>query len=158
MGSKKLKKRSSAPDEALPSEIVAIYKKDNFNWSINTDYLDEKHIDFSLFRSLKEFKEIIKKLNSYRTWKWTDIERSHNGLSTGIMDISKLDVKGIVADHLEFIKKIETDQLYKIEINNHHRIWGIREGSCLFLIWNDPEHRFYKHNNANYTPKKLKTP
>ena len=160
MSKNKVTVRSSVGSQKQTSagrEIDVDYKCQYFNWTICTKYLDEEHEDFCLLRSMKEFKKIIVKLDDYRTWQWSEIERSYNKLSTGTMDIAKLDskIKAIVENHLVQIKKDYIDQLYKIEINNHHRVWGIREGSCLFLIWNDPEHRFYKHQNKNYTASKV---
>lgn len=155
--SKKLKQSKVNPKTIVQPYVHLEYKKHYFNWSISYSYLDLENKEFELFRDRNEFFNILKKLDSYRNWLWLEIERSKNNTSNGIMDINKLDTKDIVQNHLFSINKKDVDMLYKIEIDNHHRVWGIREGSCLFLIWNDPEHRFYKHRNANYIAKKYKS-
>lgn len=129
------------------------YKEHYFNWSINCCYLDLNNKEFELFKNRDQFFSIIKKLDSFRSWRCSKIESSRNDTSCGVMDINKLNTKEMVQGHLLSINK-DVDQLYKMEINNHHRIWGIREKDCLFLIWDDCNHSFYKQKNKNYTPKK----
>lgn len=67
------------------------------------------------------------------------------------MPIEKLDVKSMATKHFTHVNLTDYEELYKIEINNNHRVWGIRKNDCLFLIWNDPNHFFYRHRNKNYT-------
>ena len=57
----------------------------------------------------------------------------------------------MVNDHLKRCNR-DDDVLYKIEINNNHRVWGIREGSLCYIIWDDNGHFFYKHKNKNFIP------
>lgn len=140
-----------------PKEVLD-YKDQHFNWCINTLYLyyegnyfnsyEKKHcvLDSTEDNLLK----IIKKLDSYRSWTWRKIERRDNNTSCGIMSIEKLDVIEMVTNHLTNVGLMDHEELYKIEINNHHRVWGIRQSDCLFLIWNDPDHSFYKHKKKNY--------
>lgn len=128
------------------------YKQEKFNWCINTILLkyscDKK---FHIYKeTVEEMKQIFDKIDSYRSWIWRDIERSFNDTSCGYMPISKLDVKDMVNDHLKRCNR-DDDVLYKIEINNNHRVWGIREGSLCYIIWDDNGHFFYKHENKNFT-------
>ena len=129
------------------------YKKEKFNWCINTMYLkyscDKK---FHIYkRTVEEMKEIFDKRDSDRSWIWRDIERSNNKTSCGLMSISKLDVEDMVYEHFQRCN-IDDDVLYKIEINNNHRVWGIRKDNLFHIIWDDNGHFFYKHKNKNFTP------
>lgn len=38
---------------------------------------------------------------------------------------------------------IETDALISLRVTGEKRIWGIRQGSVLHLLWWDPEHEVY---------------
>ena len=142
-------------------DVEVDYKDRYFNWTIDTNFMYSSSTCFdgfvskhSLLRTVEEFEKIITKLNEFRRWTWRQIETSFNGTSCGAMSVGQLDKSKFVSEHLKHIKKDSVDQVYKMEINNHHRVWGIREGSCLYLIWNDPDHSFYKHKNKNYTLKK----
>jgi hypothetical protein len=146
------------------------YKDSNFSWQIKVDYLcnwkncsDDRKNNcnkysscFSLYElTNEELFRIFEKLYEYETWAWRDIEKSNNGTSCGLMLVEKLDISGIVREHLDLLE-FEDEYLYKIEINGKHRVWGIRRGSIFYWLWNDKEHRFYKGYNTNYTKPKKK--
>ena len=130
------------------------YKNQNFDWCINTKFLKYHKTDNPHFHIYKEtvndMKMIFNKLDSYSSWNWRDIERSYNKTSCGYMPVDKLDVKDMVERHLQACS-LDDDCLYKIEINNHHRVWGIREGTIFYLIWDDDGHYFYKHKEDTYS-------
>lgn len=155
-GSTGLKKKT-----VVGHDIEIDYKDHCFNWTIDTNFMYSSSTCFGIFeskhsllRTVEEFEKIITKLNEFRSWTWRQIETSFNGTSCVAMLVSQLNKRKFVLDYLKHIKKDSVDQVYKMEINNHHRVWGIREGSCLYLIWNDPDHSFFKHKNKNYTQKK----
>jgi len=52
------------------------YKEHYFNWSINCCYLDLNNKEFELFKNRDQFFSIIKKLDSFRSWRWSKIESS----------------------------------------------------------------------------------
>jgi hypothetical protein len=146
---------------AIVGELV--YKDLDFDWAINTLYLCGKQGNcykcdtcFNIIKncaSIADFVEIFNKLDNYRTWKWREIEQ-RNHTSNGFMQIKELHVHKMLEKHFASLK-IDDDVVYKIEIKGRHRVWGIRHGSVFYLIWNDEEHRFYKHRDTNYTnPKK----
>ena len=146
------------------------YKLKAFDWAVNSKYLfRDKNSELSFFKYFEvsdetyytdKLKDIIKKFESLRSWKWMDIERSYNGTSNGYMPIHKLEqyIQKLVNEHIKNIKKsfdieFEDDVLYKIEIDGSHRVWGIRKHDTFFPIWNDKEHKFYKPQPKNYIKK-----
>lgn len=152
----------------LPKDPNA-YKNDSFHWEINTkllchpsdfchDICQNKYSHcFSLHNLTKDdLFEIFKKLDEYRSWTWQQIEMSKNNTSCGSMEIKKLepDISEFVQKYLSEKKFYETDTLYKMEINNRHRVWGIREDTVFYLLWDDNGHYFYKHTNNNHPQKK----
>lgn len=158
---KKLKKSPALPARTIGYHAgYSDYKSKYFDWAINTKYLyTERNCPSNCYNRKydllidTELLNILEKMDSYRTWLWRKIETSNNGTSCGMMEIAKLDERKIIVDYLSHIGR-QYDVIYKIEINNHHRVWGIRIDDCLYLIWNDPDHSFYKHKNKNYTKPK----
>ena len=161
MRSKKTNKAALQRNNFVSCGQLNEYKNQKFNFTINTGFMcfmeccgKECEICFSLYEPTKdELFKIFKKLDSYRSWDWRKIEQSGNGTSCGYMDIRKLDVCDFILDHFEKIV-IDDDVIYKMEISNKHRVWGIRRGNILYLLWNDEFHYFYKHKDSNYTPPK----
>jgi hypothetical protein len=161
--------RPHGRDRAVVTRDVNKYKDSNFSWRIKKDYLckpknvchgncesnrETRNLCFSLYKlTLDEMFFIFEKLYSYEGWSWRQIERSDNNTSCGFMLIKDLDVCDMVRRHLNSLN-FEDEYLYKIEISGRHRVWGIRRGNILYLLWNDKEHRFYKGNNTNYTNSK----
>lgn len=143
ISSKKIPQRSTLTE----------YKEKDFDWCLNTLYLHKKSDQYNLLLLEKDdILKIFNKLDDYRSWKWKQIEMSHNGTSSGKMEVRHLDKKELVFDHFKACRLEEQDELYKIEIKGTHRIWGIRRGSTLYIIWNDAQHEFYKPLRKNYTP------
>ena len=40
-------------------------------------------------------------------------------------------------------RNIETDTLISLRVTGKKRIWGVRDGSVLHLLWWDPQHEVY---------------
>lgn len=154
----KIKNTPNSQKRTVVNYDVDSYKKENFRWSINTQYLccpetcgyDCKRKCSSFYNDKEHLFDIFKKLDEYRSWSWSKIESSDNGTSCGYMDIEKLDVKDMIKHHFASLK-LDYSHLYKIEIKGRHRVWGIRQNDELFIIWNDKDHSFYKHVNKNYS-------
>jgi|APSaa5957512622_1039677.scaffolds.fasta_scaffold111010_2 hypothetical protein len=54
-----------------------------------------------------------------------------------------IDITALIADaqkRLCEIKKDDLDQLYSLRLTGKNRVWGIKEGNILWLLWWDPSH------------------
>lgn len=54
-----------------------------------------------------------------------------------------VDVATLVSDaqkRLKHIKKEDLEHLYSLRLSGRKRIWGIKEGNILWLLWWDPNH------------------
>lgn len=141
------------------------YKDHDVIFAISRKFLyrgKDKNRRFDLFANYDTSEKLFELLSDLETrhkgWTWRGLEKSSNKTSSGMMDIEKLDedIKRMVKEHIEK-KDLDVGTLYKIECNNRHRLWGIRNHETLFIVWDDPQHEFYKHIDKNYTPPKKKS-
>lgn len=157
-------------DTKASSKQMEVYKDEKFDYKIEKSYmcvLEKEYCKscehcFSFYRcSSKDLIDILDTLNQYKSWSWREIEKGQPSSSnksknyTGYIGINKLepDVQKMILVYLKDMR-LDEEFLYKIRIKNHHRVWGIRKDTVFYPIWNDTEHRFYKHDNKSYTPPK----
>lgn len=83
--------------------------------------------------------EVLGRLKHFESMTWSEIEagtgshliRDHGGLSKA------------ARDRLQEIEQDDTDTLFSLRIGGKSRIFGIREGGVLRILWWDPEHEIY---------------
>lgn len=85
-----------------------------------------------------------KHLSSFETMTWDAIlkasgGRGHNG-GTNSHPISRDKFKGVARKRLED-RKILADQIMSLRLDAGTRLYGVREGNCLRLLWFDPHHK-----------------
>ena len=79
-------------------------------------------------------KKVLTRLKPLETMPWREIT------NTGSHPI---DVSAIIKEARERLAEIgqdDTDQLYSLRVEGALRIWGIRDGRVLKILWYDPEH------------------
>lgn len=69
---------------------------------------------------------------------WAEID-SHR--SCGFMPVSELSKDA--REYLVETQRDDVDQLYKLRLDKRARIWGIRRGDKLRILWWDPDHTVY---------------
>lgn len=116
--------------------------KSLFVWAIRSDKIDWEHSKFGFNEIvLDTFSKIIKpKLDSYCSMKWTEVDQKE---SCHPFDVVKID-KELRDRLLELHPQNTPETLYQIKLDSTHRIWGYREGSIFYLLFNDPLHEGYK--------------
>lgn len=81
------------------------------------------------------FSDVIPRLQALETMTWSDVH------STGSHPIS---IEGLCKDARDRLSAIgkndEYQELYSVRLSGRERIWGMRVGSALYLLWWDPEH------------------
>jgi hypothetical protein len=146
----------------IPESAASAYKEKFFNWSINTDYLCKKSECgttckdgcFSFYElATGELFKILEKLNKYRMFQWKQMESPrifapYGAVSCHKMPISELTTRKMIEKHF-LDHRLDYDELYQIEATGKQRIWGIRKDDVLYLLWNDPNHSFYKTEPRN---------
>ena len=78
---------------------------------------------------------VIDGLRPFESMTWGEISGPRNHF------IPRGDIIGDAQRRLEDIKQDDVDDLYSLHLNGKRRIWGIRDGSILRLLWWDPDHK-----------------
>jgi len=81
--------------------------------------------------------ETIPHLHNLETMTW------HGLRATGSHPIARDVISRSAQDRLAQIGKAEEETLFSIRITGRRRVWGIRRGTILHLLWWDPEHSVY---------------
>ena len=89
-----------------------------------------------------DLNEILSALKSFEGLTWAKLKEQAGGKKNGTnhhsiyMDDFSKEAKTRISDlHLE-----EYDELFSLRIKNTTRLYGIRDGRALKLVWHDPHH------------------
>jgi hypothetical protein len=85
--------------------------------------------------SESEFKNLLRRLKSFETMSWPDIEGS---------DSHFVDVEQIIPEaqrRLSELKLDDFEQLFSLRIGSKPRLWGMRINNIFLALWWDPEHQ-----------------
>lgn len=97
-----------------------------------------KNISFTYFMN-----ELFPQIKSVEGCSWMDIEKAtHNGKSNSHF----VNVKDLIPwahKRLEELGHKDRDQLYSLRLKGTLRLYGIRDFTCLKIIWIDTEHKIY---------------
>lgn len=88
------------------------------------------------------FREILPKVQNLESMFWKDI-LSRNSHEVNVSQISSFAQKRLIQLRLD-----DTETLISLRLTGKQRIWGIRIGNILKILWWDPNHEVY--------PSKLK--
>ena len=87
---------------------------------------------------------ILPKLRDFEGLTWAEIKRQthgHGKSSNHHVPVNKMLNK--VGKRLAELNLDETGQLFSLRLDSRKRIYGIKIGSVLRVIWYDPDHRLY---------------
>ncbi len=88
--------------------------------------------------------KVIKHLNSFETMTWSALKQQSGGKAEGrgtnhhpipIANFTKS-----ARNRLEVLKLDDVDELFSLRLTNTIRLYGIKDGRVLRLIWHDPHH------------------
>lgn len=88
----------------------------------------------------ESFDLILARLKSYESQTWAEIIGDRNN-SCGPMATESICAEAKA--RLEAIRQADTDSLFKLRVTQKGRVWGIKEGPVLKILWWDPEHTVY---------------
>ena len=89
--------------------------------------------------------KIFPKLKSYDSMTWAELASAAGGRSNG-NNHHFVQVKDLSRKAKERLKEVNQDdvtQLFSLRLNARTRIYGIRDGRALKLLWYDPNHTVY---------------
>jgi hypothetical protein len=81
------------------------------------------------------FQETIPRLHDFETMTWGEIDGKTGSHFVAVSDLCKEARERLVA-----LIQADLEELYSVRITGARRVWGIREGATLRLLWWDPEH------------------
>lgn len=150
-GSKKTKKPTlaQAPSDEKQARIKGDPQDSCFRWRTN-------RLDFGgpwgwhLVHPCELHRNIIRDLHELEGWTWMDVQKSRSkgsGNSISVQDLHK-DAQARLTQ-----LGIEEENLFELRIDGflsyqYPRVWGVRDGQYLRVLWWDPYHEIY-HTVAN---------
>lgn len=84
------------------------------------------------------------RLKNLESMTWAEIEKDRHSHAFEVRHLCK-----DAQDRLLELKLQTIDTLYQIHVNGPGRLWGIREGALLSILWWDPNHTVYPTEKKN---------
>ena len=92
------------------------------------------------------FEQVLQRLHAFESMNWNDI------LIVGKKQNHTVAVRDLCSEaraRLEELEQSDVDELVSLRVTGAQRIWGIRDGRSLKLLWWDPEHRVCPSKGAD---------
>lgn len=132
-------KRGKVPREASAQNLA----RQTFIWRVTSVDMAGQwgwgSVDLSLL-----FAEVIPKLHEYESMTWADVEGpsgSHFVACDGLCRDAQSRLQEISLDDVE--------ELFSLRITGRRRVWGIRDGRVLQVLWWDPNHEVCPSEKKN---------
>lgn len=88
-----------------------------------------------------QIKEIFEKLGQFESIKWGELNSMGKSNKSGSMhhsiDVNRLSISA--QSRLEYLN-FNGEEVYSLRLNSTRRIYGLRDGQWLNLLWYDPNH------------------
>lgn len=118
------------------------YKKMTPYWSFSK--FDTTHEKWGFKLEVKEYHDLIDKLKSYEGMTWLDIELASGGKKKGGgTNNHPIPVSQLIKEaqlRLQHLKLDDYDELFSLRLCNLTRVFGIRNGRVLNILWHDCNH------------------
>ena len=139
---KKTAKESILKDKEKHARVFLQPDENKFVWAIRSDKIDWTDSTFGFHTEvLNNFTQTIKpKLDNYSSMTWNQVMTKDSCHSWDITDIDKKLQERI----LELHKENPPESMYQISLTGRHRIFGYKDKSIFYLMFNDPGHEGYK--------------
>ncbi len=133
-GAKETPRIASNPDSYLNE--TPVWRFSDFDWDGDWGY-DSCAIRIASIRG-----HIEQHLASFETMTWGEILKASGGRRSGnnSHDIARDKFKSAVQDRLAQ-KNVLADTLFSLRLDAGTRVYGVREGRCLRIVFFDPYHK-----------------
>lgn len=149
MGRKKKVKQHLQPTNDKKPKVLDQNKPENisvknFCWKVDPNIIDKcGRWGWKKAKYEDLFDDIIITLQNCEGRTWADVEGKSNHFIS-VERICKQAQKRLIELDLE-----DNEDLFSLRINGKKRLWGIRRGSQLLLLWWDPEHEICPSNKKH---------
>ncbi len=88
------------------------------------------------------WRELWPKLSAFETMTWQDILTASGGRNRGTNshEIAVSELEPRAQKRLQELRMVDVDILLSLRLDGRTRLWGIRDGRTLKLLWYDPNH------------------
>lgn len=141
MGGKRDKKRPA--QEHFPKSakvprggsIASGVPQMTFSWSVASADFDGP-FGWHVTDTKLVFDDVIPKLKSFETMTWAQIDGPSGSHFISFDSLCKA-----AQDRLKHLQRQDIEQMFSLRLTGPKRIYGVREGATLEIIWWDPDHQ-----------------
>ena len=122
------RKRARIPPEAWTQQL--------FGWRVNDNYIDMEDEEWGWgCVPINNFFEILKKsLQKYEGMSWKDVLKRKSCHPVPVHRIT-----GRARDRFTMLCP-DVDTLHQVDFSELGRVWGVKRGAYLQLVWHNPHH------------------
>ena len=90
--------------------------------------------------------QIHEKLKHFETMTWAEISKATGGRTVGNNShfVSVDDITSEAQKRLKTLGHKDVSEIYSLRLTGRQRVWGIRAGRVLKVLWWDPNHEIYE--------------
>ena len=98
--------------------------------------MDMEHPKWGWYRADAEcLKRLQKRLSSFESMKWLEIQGKDDSHEIPVNEITSEAQKRLIQ-----LRQDDVSDIYSLRITSRERVWGIRDGATLKILWWDPRH------------------
>ena len=132
------------PDTKQPrtSPDAGAWAQQLFKWKVNDNYIDMGHEEWGWGDvPISDFFDVLKEsLQKYEDMPWNDVLHRASCHPMPIHKIAKRARERFIAICPD------VDTLHQVDFSKLGRVWGVKAGQYLHLVWYDPNHTVYPIN------------
>ena len=123
------------------------FDKTKIAWQISTFDIDGEW-GWTKIGPKRWLNDVVPKLQDFESMTWAEIQKASGGRKSGNNSHFVLveNLKKEARDRLVELQQDDIDELFSLRLQGKHRIYGIRDGRVLRIIWFDPHHEIYPTN------------
>lgn len=118
--------KNAEPTSDARSPVFSFKLFDDFDWHVSGHQEGEA-----------EFQSVVRKLRDYEKRSWNEIKQDRNRDHP----VSADNLIKSAQERLRIIRQDDASELWRFRFNSRQRIWGIKVGNTLQILWWDPHHQ-----------------
>lgn len=139
--SRQIRKGAEPTREIRQGGDPSAFETQTISWHFHA--LDRDHALWGWGKlKARHWREILTQLVSFETITWAKLKEAAGGRRNGTNhhSLPTEEFCKSARDRLAELKLDDYDQLFSLRLSNTLRLYGIREGRVLRILWHDPHH------------------